>query len=103
MIDEILKTADIPNEEARFPDPPPVTYAVWFDDVSADGPDGMNRIFTHAGTIELYEPTKDDVAEATLEAELNARKLRWTKQARYWLSSVQRYQVIYEFSYIVKQ
>lgn len=103
MIEEILRAANIPGEEARFPDPPPVTYAVWFDDVSTDGPDGMNRIFTHNVTIELYEPTKDDAAETALEAELNTRKLRWTKQARYWLSSVQRYQVIYEFSYIVKQ
>lgn len=103
MIEEILSASSIPGSESRFPDPPPVTYAVWFDDVSTDGPDGINRIFTHNGTIELYEPAKDDAAETTLEAELNARKLRWTKQARYWLSSVQRYQVIYEFSYIVKQ
>lgn len=103
MIEEILRAANIPGEEARFPDPPPVTYAVWFDDVSTDGPDGMNRIFTHNVTIELYEPTKDDAAETALEAELNTRKLRWTKQARYWLSSALRYQVIYEFSYIVKQ
>ena len=103
MIEEALSAAKIPGAEARFPDPPPGTYAVWFDDVSTDGPDGMNRIFTHNVTIELYEPTKDDVAETALEAELNTRKLRWTKQARYWLSSVQRYQVIYEFSYIVKQ
>lgn len=103
MIEEVLSASNIPASESRFPDPPPVTYAVWFDDVSTDGPDGINRIFTHDGTIELYEPTKDDAAETTLEAELNARKLRWTKQARYWLSSVQRYQVVYEFSYTQKK
>jgi hypothetical protein len=103
MVKTILKAAGLLAWQGRAPHPPVETYAVYFDDVTADGPDGYNRIFTHDATVELYEPTHDDEAEAAIEAELNARGIPWTKQARYWLDSVQRYQVIYEFSYIEKR
>lgn len=103
MIDNLLSAAGIPGKRARFADPPKGTYAVYFDDVTADGPDGLNRIFTHDCTVELYEARQDDKAEAAFEAELNAQGLPWTKQDRYWLDSVRRYQVIYEFNYIEKR
>lgn len=103
MIKTILNAAGLPSWPGRSPDPPATTYAIYFDDVTADGPDGYNRIFTHDVMVELYEPTHDDAAEAAIEAELNARGIPWTKQARYWLDSVRRYQVIYEFSYIEKR
>ena len=103
MIKSILDAAAIPSQEARFPDPQGVpTYAVYFDDVTATGPDGFNRIFTHDATVELYESQRDDAAEAAIEAELNARGIPWTKQSRYWLDKIRRYQVIYEFTFIVK-
>lgn len=103
MTKDILKAAGIPFQEARYPDPPAdLTYAVYFDDVSADGADLSNCIFTHDITVELYEPEQDAEAEAAVEAALNARGISWTKQARYWLDSIHRYQVIYEFSYIKK-
>lgn len=103
MTKDILKSAGIPFQEARYPDPPAdLTYAVYFDDVSADGADLSNCIFTHDITVELYEPEQDAEAEAAVEAVLNARGISWTKQARYWLDSIHRYQVIYEFSYIKK-
>ena len=60
-------------------------------------------LFTHNITVELYEPRPDDATEAAIEAELNARGLRWTKQTQYWISSTQCYQTIYEFSYIEKR
>lgn len=102
MIDEILTAAGLNHKETRFVRLPEVTHAVWFDDVTTDGPDGYNRIYTHDVTVELYEPKPDPTAEAALEAELDARGLPWTKQARYWLDDVQRYQVVYEFTYILK-
>ena len=102
MIKDILTAAGLPFRRSRFLKPPAGTYAVYMDDVSADGPDGMNRIFTHDITVEVYEPEPDDDAEATLEAAINAQGLAWTKQDRYWLREEQRYQVIYEFSYIIK-
>ena len=103
MIKTILNAAGLPSGQGRVPNPPAGTYAVYFDDVTADGPDGYNRIFTHEIMVELYEPKHDDEAEAALEAELNARGIPWTKQARYWLDSIRRYQVVYEFAYTEKR
>ena len=103
MVSEILTAAGIKNRRSRFIKPPAGTYAVWMDDITTDGPDGMPpRIFFHDVTVELYEPKPDDAAEAALEAQLAARGLRWRKQDRYWIQSEQLYQVIYEFSHIVK-
>ena len=106
MIKQILTAAGVPHKPARFPDPPKGTFAVYFDDIEVDGPDrlapGVPRIEHHDVTVELYEPTQDDATEAALEAQLIAQGLPWTKQARYWLDSVRRYQVIYEFSYTIK-
>lgn len=102
MVNDILTAAGLNHKETRFVRLPEGTHAVWFDDVTTDGPDGYNRIYTHDVTVELYEPKPDPTAEAALEAELDARGLPWTKQARYWLDDVQRYQVVYEFTYILK-
>lgn len=102
MVNDILTAAGLNHKETRFVRLPEGTHAVWFDDVTTDGPDGYNRIYTHDVTVELYEPKPDPTAEAALEAELDARGLPWTKQARYWLDDVQRYQVIYEFTYYTK-
>lgn len=102
MIKTILDAAGVPFRRSRFLKPPAGTYAVYMDDVDTDGPDGMNRIFNHDVTVEVYEPKPDDKAEAAIEAALDAQGLHYTKQDRYWLQDEQRYQVIYEFSYIIK-
>lgn len=103
MIETLLKAAKIPAKESRYSDPPSGTYAVWFEDIETDGPDGLNWIINHDGTVELYEPRKDAAAEARLEAQLDAGGISYTKQARYWLKDIQRYQVIYEFTIIEKR
>ena len=103
MIKEILKAAAVLHWPGRCSAPPACTYAIYFDNVTADGADGRNLVFTHDAMVELYEPKHDDKTESAIEAELNARGIPWTKQARYWLQNVQRYQVIYEFSYIEKR
>lgn len=105
MINTILKASGVPYRESRYPHPPAKTYAVYFDDQDAHGPDpfpGVPKVVTHNVTVELYEPEQDPAAEAAIEAQLNAAGLDWTKQARYWLQNAQRYQVIYEFTYITK-
>lgn len=105
MINTILKAAGVPYRESRYPHPPAKTYAVYFDDLDASGPDpfpGVPKVVTHNVTVELYEPEQDPAAEAAIEAQLDAAGLAWTKQARYWLQNAQRYQVIYEFTYITK-
>ena len=103
MIKEILKSVPGGARPARYARPPDCTFAVYFDDVDADGPDGINMLFTHNITVELYEPRPDDASEAAVEAAITAEGLQWTKQDRYWLTSEQMYQVIYEFEYTEKR
>lgn len=104
MVNEILNAAGIKQRGSRFTRPPGDTYAVWFDDITTDGPDGMPpRIFTHEVSVELYERKPDNRAVAALEAELTAAKLHWTKQDRFWIASEQMYQTVYEFTYIEKR
>lgn len=103
MVKEILAAAGIKERGSRFVKPPAGTYAVWFDNITTDGPDGMPpRIFMHAVTVELYEPKKDPAAEAALEAEMSARGQQWTKQDRVWIATEQIYQTRYAFSHITK-
>lgn len=102
MIKEILTAAAIPAQEGRFPNAPDQTHAVYFDAVTADGPDEVNRIFTHDCTVELYAPSVDPEAKARLNSELNARGIKYTTQGWYWLDSIRKYQEVYEFTYIEK-
>lgn len=107
MIETILTASGIPHRQGRYIHPPQETYAVHFDNMTTDGPDpvaaGLPQIVHHDATVELYEPMPDPKAEAALEAQLKARGVQWTKQDRYWLQNVQRYQVIYEFNYTEKR
>lgn len=102
MINEILTASGVPYRETQFPRLLNKTCAVYLDDVDADGADDLTCIFTHNITIELYAPKPDPTAEANIEAQLNSRGIKWSKQTRYWLQSEQRYQTIYEFAYIEK-
>jgi hypothetical protein len=104
MVKEILAAAGIRERGNRFVKPPAGTYAVWFDDIDTDGPDGEPpRIFKHSVSLELYEPRKDDAARAALEAQMSTRRLLWTRQDRLWIQSEQMYQTVYEFSYTEKR
>lgn len=105
MIKEILTAAAIPHQPAQFPDPPSQTYAVYFDSTTSDGPDvGPGLTITHDCMVELYAPSisDGDASLNGLRSELNARSIRCTTQGWYWLSSIQRYQEIVEFTYIKK-
>lgn len=110
MIKEILTAAGVEHARGRFLHMPDGTHAVYFDDVEVTGPDrdgtadqaGLPRIRTHNVMVELYEPAPDDQAELAIEAEFDARGLPWTKQDRYWLKDLQRYQVVYELTYTTK-
>lgn len=107
MTKTILTASGIPHRQGRYITPPKETYAVYSDNLTTDGPDpvaaGMPQIVHHDVMVELYEPMSDPEAEAALEVQLNARGIQWTKQDRYWLNNVQRYQVIYDFNYTEKR
>ena len=110
MIKEMLTAAGVEHAQGRFLRMPDNTHAVYFDDIEVTGPDrvgsasqaGLPRIYTHNVMVELYEPAPDDRAERAIEAELDTRGIPWTKQDRYWLKDLQRYQVVYEFTYTIK-
>ena len=104
MVTEILKRAKVKFRQSRYMAKPlPNTYAVYFDDREASGADGINNLITHNITIEVYESIPDDATEAAIEEALDAYGLEWSSQARYWIAEEQRYQVIYEFTYIEKR
>lgn len=103
MVANILKEAGVKFRQSRYMPPLPDTYAVYFDDREAGGADNVNCLITHNITIEVYESKPDGATEAAIEAALDARGLEWTSQARYWIQEEQRYQVIYEFTYIEKR
>lgn len=109
MIKEILTAAGVLHRQGRFLSPPAETYAVYFDDENGEGADPVGysaaeapQILHHSVRVEVYEPKPDDATEAAIEAEFKARGLSWSKEDRYWLQDVQRYQVLYETEYTEK-
>lgn len=105
MINTIMRAAGIPYRRTRYTGTTPAVYAVYTDDVATDGPDGINAIYTHDYTVELYahNPEEADTAEANMEKALDAAGKVWSKQDRYWLQSEQLYQTVYEFTHIEKR
>lgn len=100
MTKALLTAAGIPAKESRFADPPSTTYAIFFDDIDAGGADYADLLHTHDITVELYSPTitAAKAAETALEQQLRDSGLSWTRQARYWLDDIRRYQTIYEYT-----
>ncbi len=103
MVLDILKKSGIQFRKMRFLNPPAGTYAIYMDDIETIGGDSLVAIYHHQITIELYESGQDDVAEQALEKAISETGTQWQKQDKYWLQSVQRYQVIYEFDYYEKR
>jgi hypothetical protein len=104
MIKEILTAAAIPSQAARFPDPPKI-HAIYFDSLVTEGPDqGPATTAEHDCTVELYAPSIEagDKALHRLQEQLDARGIRYSTQGWYWLSAIQRYQEVVEFSHIEK-
>lgn len=107
MIEAILTAAGVDYAQGRFIRRPDGTYAVYFDNIETETADRVPgiaapRIYTHSVSVEVYEPMPDDATEAAIEAELDARGIPWSKQDRYWLKDLQRYQTVYDFEYTTK-
>lgn len=108
MIREILSAAAIPSQAARYPDPPEL-YAIYFDSMNTYMPEinpdaGPALGVQHDCTVELYAPSisAGDEALRRLQAQMEARGIRYTMQGWYWLSAIQRYQEVVGFTYIEK-
>lgn len=110
MIIEILTASGVQFRRSHYFKPPAGTYAVYFDDVEVVAADrvmpataaGLPRIYRHDGSIELYAPALDPVAEAAIESQILARGLTFHKEDAYWLQDVQRFQTVYTLSYTSK-
>lgn len=109
MLNSILAAAGIPSRDGSSPAELPANTVVYvFDSVSVDGPDrvsGMNTapyIASHQVHLEMYSPTVDTPSESALEKQLLINGLLFTKSAREWAPSVQRYLTVYELTYTTK-
>ena len=117
MIESILKDSGIPFRQGKYlgePSTQPMeeSYAVYFDDVEiVDKPDfvpgldlrGMRLPCRHDVMVELYEPTPDPEAEENFENACLAQGVVFEKQDRIWLPGAQRYQVVYDITYMTKR
>lgn len=103
MVNKIMDASGVEHRESRYIGKAS-TYAVWMDDQSTEGPDGLPALaIRHDITVELYTGKPDPEAEAAIEAAIVAEGLQFTKQSRYWLPTEQMYQTIYEFTYFEKR
>lgn len=106
-VDDILTAAGfVENEtyrETRFLTPPSETYAVYNDSIIRRGADNVNLLTEHDVTIELYQYSPDPDSEERIEAQFDSIGQVYEKQERYWLNDEQLYQVIYNFSYLIKE
>ena len=103
MVNKILEVTGIPYKETRFLKPPKTTYAIYNDSVYRRGGDNINLLSQHDVSIELYEYEKDPEAEKKIEDQFDANGIEYTKQTRYWLQEEQLYQVVYDFTYHLKE
>lgn len=103
MVNLILQATGIPYKETRFLKPPTATsYAIYNDALERRGGDNINLICNHNISIELYQYTPDPESEKAIEDQFDIFGIEYTKDPRYWIQEEQLYQVIYNFSYIVK-
>jgi hypothetical protein len=102
MVKEILTKSGLPFKESRFLVPPKTTYAIYNDAIERRGGDTINLVSQHDVSIERYEYEPDPVKEKAIEALFDTYSIEYTKQPREWITSEQLYQVVYDFTYILK-
>lgn len=109
MINDVITAAGLPVRDGSSPKGLPANTVVYvFDSFSVDGPDrvpGMESfpaIARHLAQLEMYAPQPDSASESALEKQLLINGLLFTKSAREWVPSVQRYLTAYELTYTTK-
>jgi len=106
MVKKILTGAGFEEnktfKETRFLKPPDTTYAIYLDEFTRRGADGLNLLKSHVYTIELYSDRPDPGAEARIEAMLDSFGIEYDKDSRYWIETEQLWQVVYTFNFIEK-
>ena len=87
----------VSTPQSRAPAPPFITYR--FIDSADVMADGRNYVEISDFAVELYTDTKDQVAEAAVQAKLKELGLPYVKSEA-WIDSEKLFQVIYEIQLI---
>jgi len=103
MIKAIMEAAGFPYRRGRFPKPPAGTYAVYMDDQSTDGPDGLPWIVHHSVTVVLYVEDLDGPDEENMEEALCQAGRHYEKDGAEWDDQTRRFQINYYFDYVEKR
>ena len=90
-------------KETKFKNPPSTDYSVWNDTKRTYGADNKNLIEEHNVSIELYEYSPNNELEDKIEARFDDLAISYIKQERYWLDSEKLYQIVYEFTYVIRK
>lgn len=102
LIEEILSEAGIPAAETLFLEPPDGVFAVWGDEVEAEGSDFRNEVATHNYTLEVYEPrdAQSPKAHRSLQEILNINGIEFHKGARIFYQDIQYFCTTYSFGVV---
>lgn len=96
-----LETTGLKVAKESFYTAPPLPYILFMEYLTVRGADSVNKLAERSVRIELYGDTIDKTAEALVEALLNSKPVKFTKE-NIWIASEKMYETIYEFDFIEK-
>lgn len=104
LIETVLTEAGLVKnktfKQTRFKAVPGVDFAVWTDQVEADGSDQENLFFRHSATVEMYMYQPDETVLRALLRALNLKGIKYTASDKTWLQSEQFYLVYVYFDWV---
>ena len=110
MAEKLLHNANIAQAETMFLQQPDGVFAVWGDEIRADGSDERISELYHAVTVELYEPAewqgreeRDALIDALNEAYADGLIDPWRSEMRVWLADVRLFMTTFEFEYLERR
>ena len=79
--------------------------ASWGDEITADGSDFCNELYTHRYTAYLFQPrdAADDSAREALQSVLDANGIRFTRQPRIFYEDLQLFCTTYTFDVVERR
>ena len=98
----IEKETGIPTAEVAFTQPQKLPFIAILDRTEEDGDDFHAQILSHDLTIELYAARIDAEKERKIEAALEKKAWKMTKD-RTWISEEKMFETIYNIKFIEKR
>ncbi len=110
MVAKILTAAGIAHAETYFLQQPEGVFAVYGDQIEADGSDERLCLLQHETIIELYEPAewvgreeRDRLIEALDQAYEDGHIDSWKSEMRIWLADVRLFMTTFKFTYFERR